>query len=177
MLDNKRIKEAEENVRSYLKEGLIRKMAEDRHVMGILRRNSEESLRVAEELYGRGLSDLWAIVTSYYSMYYIANAVLLKYGYKVGDKIVHKVTSDAMIVYVRNRLKSSLIEGYEQAREEALDIAGMKADSIIESLDFERRKRHFIQYETVDTDKRSKAKTSIQRAKEFWNEMDKLLHG
>jgi hypothetical protein len=108
-------------------------------------------------------------------MYYCANAVLLKLGYKVGEKIVHKVTADSLIVYVRGKLKDSLLEEYEKTREEALNLAGMKADSLIESFDFEREKRSFIQYRTLEGEKQTKAKTSLQRAKEFTNEMEKLL--
>ena len=143
--------------------------------MDILLRNAKESLRVAEEINQKSLSELWVIVASYYSMYYYANAVLLKLDYKVGDKIVHKVTSDALIVYVRGKLKDSLIEEYEQTREEALSLAGIKADLLIESFEFERHKRSLIQYKTLETEKQSKAKTSLQRAKEFAKEMDKLI--
>jgi len=175
MLDKKRIKEAEDNVRSYLDEGLLRKTAMNRQVMSILLRNAKESLRVAEEVHQKNLSDLWAIVCSYYAMFYYANAVLLKCGYKVGERIVHKVTSDAMVVYVRGKLKESLIEEYEQTQEEALNLAGMKADSLIESFERERNKRRVIQYETMEVEKESKAKTSLQRAKEFAKEMDKLI--
>ena len=175
MLDKKRIKEAENNVRSYLNEGLLKKAAMNKQVMDILLRNAKESLRVAEEIHQKNLSELWVIVCSYYAMYYYANAVLLKFGYKVGEKIVHKVTSDAMIVYIRGKLKESLIEEYEQTKEEALNLAGMKADSLIESFEFERNKRSLIQYRTIDIEKQSKAKTSLQRAKEFTREMDKLL--
>ena len=175
MLDKKRIKEAENNVRSYLNEGLLKKATMNKQVMDILLRNAKESLRVAEEIHQKNLSELWVIVCSYYAMYYYANAVLLKFGYKVGEKIVHKVTSDAMIVYIRGKLKESLIEEYEQTKEEALNLAGMKADSLIESFEFERNKRSLIQYRTIDIEKQSKAKTSLQRAKEFTREMDKLL--
>ena len=175
MLNEERIKEAEANVRSYLDEGLLRKAAMDKQVINILLRNAKESLRVAEEVHQKNLSELWVIVCSYYAMYYYANAVLLKFGYKVGDKIVHKVTSDALIAYVRGKLKESLIEEYEQAKEEALNLAGMKADSLIESFEFERNKRSLIQYKTIDIEKQSKARTSLQRAKEFAKEMDKLL--
>lgn len=118
---------------------------------------------------------MWVIVCSYYAMYYVANAVLLKFGYKVGEKIVHKVTSDALIVYVRGKLKESLLEKYEETKEEALNIAGMKADSLVESFDLERTKRGTIQYRTIEIEKQSKAKTSLQRAKEFTMEMEKLL--
>jgi uncharacterized protein (UPF0332 family) len=177
MLDKDRVKEAESNVRSYLEEGLLKKAAANKQVMAVLMGNSKESLRVAEEVQRRNFSELWVIVCSYYAMYYCANAVLLKLGYKIGDKIVHKVTSDALIVYVRGKLKESLLEEYEETKEEALSLAGMKADSLIEPFEFERNKRGLIQYKTIEVEKRSKAATSLQRAKEFTLEMEKLLVG
>ena len=175
MLDEKRINEAENNVKSYLEEGLLSKTNAKQEVLAILLKNAKESLRVAEEIYQKGISDLWVIVSSYYSMYYYANAVLLKLGYKVGDKIAHKITSDALMVYVRKKLKESILKEYEEAKEEALNIAGIKADSLIESFEYERGKRGRIQYETLDMEKHSKAKTSLERAKEFTREMEKLL--
>ncbi|MBU0628234.1 MAG: hypothetical protein KKC75_03525 [Nanoarchaeota archaeon] len=175
MLTDKRIKEAENNVKAYIEDGLLRKASTDKQVINILLRNAKESLRVADEIHNKNLSELWAIVCSYYSMYYYANAVLLKLGYKIGDKIVHKVTSDALIVYVKGKLKESLIEEYEETKEEALNLAGLKADALIESFDFERSKRSLIQYKTIEIEKQSKAKTSLQRAKEFSKEMEKLL--
>lgn len=175
MLNKKRINEAESNVKSYLEEGLLKKVVMDKQVLNILLRNAKESLRVAEEVNQKNFSELWVIVCSYYAMYYYANAVLLKFGYKVGEKIVHKVTSDAIIVYVRGKLKDALIEEYEETREEALNLAGIKADALIESFEFERSKRSLIQYRTIEIEKQSKAKTSLQRAKEFIKEMEKLL--
>ena len=72
-------------------------------------------------------------------------------------------------------MKASLIEEYEQTKEEALNLAGIKADALIESLEFERNKRSLIQYKTLEMEKQSKARTSLQRAKEFAKEMDKLI--
>ena len=175
MLDEKRIKEAEISVRSYLAEGLLKKISLDKNIINILLKNAKESLRVADEINQKNFSDLWIIVCSYYTMFYYANAVLLKFGYKVEDKIVHKVTSDAIIVYIRKKLKESLIEEYEETKEEALNLAGIKADKIIESFDFERSKRGLIQCKTIEFEKKSKAETSLQRAKEFAREMDKLI--
>lgn len=175
MLKSERIKEAETNVRVYLQDGLLRKSSLNEQVLNVLLKNGKESLRVADEIFQKGWSDLWVIVCSYYAMYYYANAVLLKLGYKTGEKIVHKVTADALIVYVRGKLKGSLIEEYEEAKEEALNLAGIKADNLIESFDFERNKRSSIQYQTVEIEKHSKAKTSLERAKEFTKEMEKLL--
>lgn len=175
MLNKNRIKEAEDNVKSYLGEGLLKKAAADRHIMDILIRNAKESLRVAQEAHQNNISELWVIVCSYYAMFYYANAVLIKLGYKVGEKIAHKVTADAMIVYVRGKLKESLLEEYEETKDEALNLAGMKADALIESFDFERNKRSLVQYKTIEIEKQSKAKTSLARAKEFGLEMEKLL--
>jgi uncharacterized protein (UPF0332 family) len=173
MLDRKRIEEAENNVKRYLAEGLLTKAQPDRRIVRILVRDSKESLRVAEEI--KDISHLWVIVCSYYSMFYHANAVLRTLGYKIGDKIVHKVTADALIVFVRGKLKQTLLEEYEKTRAEAQSIAGIRADTLIESFDFERGKRNTIQYETSDADKLSKAMTSLARAKEFAKEMEKLL--
>ncbi len=174
MLDEKRIKEAEVNVKSYLEDGLLRKTkGYNSKILEILINNSKDSLKIAKIVSKK--SSLWTIVCSYYSMYYIANAVLLQLGYKVGDKISHKVTSDALIVYIRNRLKSKLIEEFEEAKEEASEIAGLKTDSLLESFDFERGKRSRMQYNMTEEIKDSKAKTSFERAKSFVFEMEKLL--
>lgn len=176
MLEAERLKEAETNVREYLEEGLIRKTSvKDKNVLRIITGNSRESLSVAQILYKNNYSSLWTIVCSYYAMYYSANAALYNYGYKVGPKIPHKVTSDALIVYVRNKLKDSLIEDYDNARQEALDIAGIKADEIIGYFDSERNKRSQFQYGMTENVKTMKAQTSLERAKKFTFELEKLL--
>jgi len=175
MLDERRIKEAENNVKSYLDEGLLKKATMNKQIIDVLLRNAKESLKIAEEIHQRNLSELWVIVCSYYAMYYYANAVLLKIGYKVGHKISHKVTNDALIVFVRNKLKKSFLEDFEEAKEEALELAGLKADEIIESFEFERIKRTRFQYEMTEIVKKSKAETSLNRAKKFVFEMEKLL--
>lgn len=108
-------------------------------------------------------------------MYYIANAVLLGIGYKVGDKISHKVTSDALVVFTRNKLKKEIIEGYEDVRDDALELISSKTDSLLQSLDFEREKRSKFQYKMDEQIKKSKALTSLERAKQFVFEFKKLL--
>ncbi|MBI2129270.1 HEPN domain-containing protein [Candidatus Woesearchaeota archaeon] len=173
MLTDERIKEARDNVKMYLSDGLLSKAGFDKQVFNILENNANESLNVAEILYKEKYSWLWAIVTSYYAMYYIANAVLYKLGYKVGEKISHKVTADSLIALVRDKLKASLLEEYEEMQKEAL--AGIKVDEIIQSFDYEREKRSIFQYRTNESAKEAKAKTSLERAKEFVIEMKKLL--
>lgn len=173
MLSKKRIKEAETNVKLYLAEGLLFKKDFDMGVFKVMYKNAKDSLEVANFLMQNKKSDLWIIVISYYSMYYIANTVLYKLGYKIGEKISHKITSDSLIVFVRNNLKESLIEQYEEIKNQAL--AGTKTDELLESFDYERKKRGFIQYQTKEIEKHSKAMTSLERAKEFNAEMEKLL--
>ena len=104
-------------------------------------------------------------------MFYLANALLYKLGYKIGKKVAHKVTSDALIVFVRNKLKDQLIEDYELASNEALHLS----DNLLQDYDFEREKRSVFQYESTEEIKTVKAKTSLERAEKFSVTMEKML--
>ncbi len=172
MLDERRVKEAELNVKHYLAEGLLKRQPFQKEVHDILSKNAQESLELSGFLLSNGRSDLWIIVTAYYAMYYKANAVLLTRGYKVGDRIAHKVTADALIVFARNDLKAALLEAYEETQDQAL--AAMKADDLLEDFDRERRKRNAVQYEIKEPEKHAKATTSLERAKRFLFELEKL---
>jgi|SRR3989344_5267639 len=178
MLDKERVKEAESNVRQYLEEGLLKKQKNET-AKSMYVENSNLSLETAQKLIDLENENykpyLWIIVASYYSMFYISNAVLLQIGYKVGEKIAHKVTSDALIVYARNKLKKEILEEYEDAKEDALELISFKVDSLLENLDFERSKRSKFQYRMDEEIKRDKALTSLKRAKQFVFEMKKLL--
>jgi len=176
MIDKKRVDEAKGNFDTYLREGLLNKDKNEAAFSTYLK-NSELSLRVAEKLMEDNelKSWLWVVIISYYSMFYIANAVLLNLGYKISDKIVHKVTMDSLIVLVLPRLKKELIEEYEKIQEDALEIALAKAENIIENYDYELGKRSKFQYEMSEEIKKQKARTSLDRAKEFVFEMRKLI--
>ena len=175
MLNEKRIIEAEKNMKKYLDEEMIRKQGFSKLIFDTYMRNYKESLSLLSHIHENNLSKLWTIVIAYYSMFYITNAVLLKIGYKVGSKLSHKVAADALIKLGRHKLRESLLEDYEEAKEEALEIASAKADSLVESFDNERRKRSVFQYETTDEIKSTKAETSFKRAKEFGSEMEKMI--
>ncbi|PKL69102.1 MAG: hypothetical protein CVV28_03020 [Methanobacteriales archaeon HGW-Methanobacteriales-1] len=175
MLDDNKIIQAEKNVKSYFKEGLLKNKTPDENIINILIKNSQESIKVADFLDKNDMSSLWVIVCSYYAMYYMANAILCKMGYKVGDRISHKVTSDALIVYIRNKLEQKYLEDFEEAKEEALDVTKLKANDLIESFEFERIKRSKFQYNMTESVKTSKAKTSLDRSKRFLFEIEKLL--
>jgi uncharacterized protein (UPF0332 family) len=176
MLEQTRIKQAKDNVTKYLEEDILLKDRLFRQIVfDTYKRNCKESITSAEMLFNNNTSNLWVIVCSYYSMFYIANAVLYKLGYKTTSKIAHKVTSDALIVFVREKLKKNLLKDYEDAKDEALEIIGRKADEIIVNFDRELDKRSIFQYESTEEIKSSKAKTSIDRAKNFIIEMERLL--
>ena len=118
MLAKDVIEEARKNVPKYIDEGLLNKdNSKNILILDTFKRNSEESLKVADNLFKSNLSSLWTIVCSYYSMYYVANAVLYNLGYKVAGKISHKVTSDALIVFVKNKLKEQFLEEYQEAKD------------------------------------------------------------
>lgn len=178
MIDKKRVEIAKRNFDRFLREGLIKKERNKTAFITCMK-NSDLSLKVAEKLMKDGELNpyLWIVVCSYYSMFYIANAVLLKLGYKVGREIVHKVTNEALINLVLNKLKKELLEEYEELMEEALSIASSKAEEIIKSYEYERKKRSWFQYEVSEDIKKKRAETSFRRAKKFVFEMKKLLRG
>src|SRR3989344_5808449 len=171
MLSNERIKEAELNMKSYLSDGLIKKENFRTIVFDTYLRNHRESILIAKKLFNENLSNLWVVVISYYSMFYIANALLYKIGNKVGSKVAHKVTSDALIVFVRNKLKDHFIEDYEIASTEALSLS----DNLLQNYDSERIKRSVFQYESTEEVKIARAKTSLERAEQFSKEMEQML--
>jgi uncharacterized protein (UPF0332 family) len=174
MLDDKRIKIAQQNFNQDIKEGFIRKQNPDKSLIIALKNNANESLIVADYLFEENMSPMWVIVSSYYSMYYIANAVLNEFGFKVGDQISHRVTGDALIVLIRDKLKNRFLQDFEEARAEYVEIDTL-TDDIIELYDLEHKKRLESQYVMGYEVKVSKSKTSLKRAKKFVLELEKLL--
>ena len=159
----------------YLQDGLIKKEKNETARQMYLK-NAELSLALAEESMNSAIKPyLWIVVISYYSMFYIANAVLLQLGYKTGSKVVHKVTSDALIVLVMDRIKKGLLEEYENIKLDALQIASVRSEELMAFYSIEMNKRSSFQYDMTEIIQEQKAKTSLNRAKEFMLEMKKLL--
>ncbi len=176
MLDKKTVLEAEKNIRRYLAEGKLKKVEIfDNNILNTYKKNYLESLKVAEDTLKNNTSSLWVIVCSYYSMFYSANAVLYKIGYKTGMEIVHKVTFDSLVVFIRNKLRNELIDYFKEAKDHALELAEFKSNELIENFSSELDKRGRYQYNMSEEIKRARADTSLKRAKEFVFEMEKLL--
>jgi len=171
-MDEKRIKKAESNFRTYLQDGKINKVAEfNSLIYETYSRNARESLNVANQLFQNKSSSLWVVVTSYYSMFYMACAYLYKLGYKPGEEIVHQVVNESLIVQGRNKIKNHILENYDEEKEKALIIV----DNYLDNYEREKAKRVSFQYQTTDEIKESKAQTSLNRAKEFLTLMEAIL--
>ncbi len=162
-MDEKRIKLAENNFKNYLNESLINKVNFEDIVYQTYLRNASESLNVANELFKNKTSWLWVVVSSYYSMFYIASAYIYKRGYKASGNIVHQVINEALVVLARNDIKKHFLEEYEEEKEKALSAS----ENLLKEYEYEKGKRGRFQYETTEEIKESKAKTSLERAKNF----------
>ncbi len=197
------IQEAEKNIPRYIEDNLMSKSDEHKKLVSFYLKTSKTSLRVAEILFNLSKKEedknklfleedfecyLWVIVSSYYSMFYIANAALAKLGIKVGDKIAHKITSDCLFFYFikAEKLAKHYFEEYFSSMEEALDVMGVdekmtkkefqqKALDLIQTFNYERGKRGKFQYRTTETIKESYALTSLNRARKFFEEIEKVI--
>ena len=171
-MDEKIIKLSEDNFRRYLDEGKIKKINKvEQIIYETYLRNAKESLNVANHLFQNKTSSLWVVVTSYYSMFYMAQAYLYKLGYKTNEGNVHKVVNESLIAKCRNKIKDYLLENYSDEKEKALIIV----DNYLDNYGREKAKRSSFQYETTEKIKESKAKTSLERAKEFLTLIEEIL--
>ena len=201
MIEKKRIEEAQRNAKQYIDEGLLKIKDKDApRFVGFFMKNAESSLQTASMLHEisdqQGLkatlkvsndfeSYLWVIVSSYYSMFYAATALLASQGIRATGQIVHKVTGDALIhFFVSNEKLAKLLEQYEEAQAVGLELIGReelmksmqkKADELIVAYESERKKRSKFQYDIGVQAKRGYAQTSLERAKEFVFEIRKIL--
>ncbi len=131
---------------------------------------------------------LWVIVTSYYGMFYIANAAMAKLGLKAEEKIAHKITQDVLVVYfIKNgRLAKYLLEDYKQTKSEVLGLMNVseeellkefqvKAKELVATFGHQRERRGEFQYDITKTAKQHVAQVSLDRAKNFIQEMIKVI--
>lgn len=122
---------------------------------------------------------LWVVNASYYSMFYMARALLENEGIKIdGDLSVHVVTFDAIInfFYLNNKLQKRIIEDFIEAKEESSELLGkQKADQLVEDYFYEKRRRGIFTYNTKEIVIQIKAKTSIERAIRFNEEIRKII--
>lgn len=192
MLNENKLKQAESRVKRYLDEGTI-KTKQQKEFVDFFLSNAEKSLNSANALYDISTDKdmqqktgyinfdgfLWVVNASYYSMFYMARALLENEGIRIkSDLSVHLITFDAIInfFYLNSKLQKRLIEDFAEAKEEASEILGkQKADSLIEDYFWEKGKRAAFTYETKEIVIKAKAQTSIERAKKFNQELKKII--
>ena len=192
MIDDKKLKESESRIKNFISEGIVRSKCVPEHVEFFIR-NAEDSIDSAKALFvlstdsqkceGLGFADfnglLWVVNASYYSMFYMARALLEDAGIKIkSDLSVHAVTFDALVYYfyLTGRLQKEFLEDFIDAKKDAADILGkQKADTLIEEYFFEKRKRGEFTYDMGSVVVEAKAKTSLERAQRFRRELKRLI--
>ncbi len=192
MLDEKHIKETKKRVEEFLERGIILKDKEKGFTEFFLK-NAKNSLDTAKLLFDVSINQkikdslgfpifdgfLWVINSSYYSMFYMARALLENDGIKIKTELsIHSVTFDALVYYfyLTGKLQRMLIEDFAEAKQEASEILGKeKAKELIEDYFHEKEKRTMFTYETGVIAMQNKALTSLNRAKRFNEEIRKII--
>ncbi len=192
MFDEKNLKEIESKVKNYLRENII-KTKQNNEFVEFFISNSDKSLNSANALFDlstdkdmqtkTGYSNfdglLWVINASYYSMFYMTRALLEKNGIKINTDLgVHTITFDVFVYYfhITGKLQRRLIEDLAEAKEDASQLLGkQKADELVESYFYEKGKRSTLTYHAGEIVLKSKAKTSLDRATKFNEEIKKLI--
>ncbi|PIN68592.1 hypothetical protein COV93_08900 [Candidatus Woesearchaeota archaeon CG11_big_fil_rev_8_21_14_0_20_43_8] len=192
MLDNKKIKEIEQRVGLYLKEGTI-KTRQSKDDTDFFLCNSKNSLESAQLLLlistSKELQEttgflgfngfLWAINASYYSMFYMARALLENSGIRLRrDLSIHSLAFDAIVhfFYMTGKFERQLIEDFIEAKEESAEILGKEtADELVHDYFFEKNKRGRLTYETGELAMLNKARTSLERAEKFSQRLKGLV--
>lgn len=204
MPEDKKIEEANKNAIKSINSGTILKTKDSKYVDFFIK-NAKDSLDSAKVLFDISTNEktkntlgmpnfngfLWVINSSYYSMFYMARALLESIGVKIkAEESVHFLVFNALVYYFysNGKLEKHFIEDFENAQEESSEILGRekvnskfpsqaqeKAKEIINDYSNEKEKRARFTYEIGEIAMKSKAETSLNRAKKFNEEIRKIL--
>ena len=192
MLNEKKLKEAENRVRQFISEGVIKSKCKSEYVDFFLM-NADDSLDSAKALFELSTNSqkqealgfasfnglLWVVNASYYSMFYMARSLLERVVIKIKvDSSIHSVTFDAVIYYfyLTGKLQKEFLVDFIEAKEDAAELLGkQKADELMGDYYFEKEKRSTFTYEMGTVLVKSKAQTSLERAQRFNREIKKII--
>jgi hypothetical protein len=192
MLDEKEIKRLEYSFKQLIRESKISNESEGKYVLFFLK-NSQDSFNTAKLLYHISSDDdikktlgypnfngyLWVINSSYYSMFFMVRALLEQNKIKIiSEQSIHNTIYLALIhyFYLTNRISKKLIYDLKEAGEESSEILGKeKAKRLIEEYNSEKEKRGRFTYEMGEIAIQNKAKTSLERAKNFNEIIRKMI--
>jgi len=197
MLDDKKLEQIKKNIAMLRNENEISKSENNKKLADFYVENALTSLNTAKVLNSVStdvsikkkfdfIDDsfetyLWIINSSYYSMFYMAGALLAKIGVKVKSSIgVHEKTFQALVFYfyLTKKIAKQYIEEFEEAQEESAELLGLmqqKVKDLMIRYDFEMDKRAKFTYNIGVKAKENKALTSLNRASEFYNECLKIM--
>jgi len=197
---DKQVKEADTVISSLIREDRIAKLSEQEKTkfVDFYRKQANLSLIAADLLYNISTEKsfkefhkleedyecfLWAINSSYYSMFYAIHALLASKSTRILTKQgIHKTTAHALIYYCvkNNFIAKELYEQFVESQNEAAELLNLedfqkKAIDLTTKYFYEADKRSRFTYETEEEIKQRHANTSLQRAREFLNEIEKII--
>ncbi len=140
----------------------------------------ETSKRLFDLIESESLNaQMWVINTSYYSMFFAVTAILAKKNKKITQSMgIPKLTFHAFICFFYEKIKQNFIEDYKTAIndvEELLQFSEEQTDFIISDYSFEIEKRKKFTYFMGEKAEISKAKTSLERARNFLIKIDEIF--
>lgn len=192
MLDNKKVEESKKRIEQALERGDVVKEKAGKFV-SFFQDNARSSFETAQLLYNVSTQEnmrktmgfpafngfLWVVNASYYSMFYMARALLESIGAKIKtDYSVHVLTFDALVTYfyTTGKIERQILNDFSEASAESHEVLGReKAKTLMEDYMHEREKRSCFTYEMGEIALQNKAKTSLERAKRFNETLRKML--
>lgn len=197
LLTDEKLEEIRKNVPLMVSAEEISKSLKHKGLVDFFLENSLMSLNTAKILNEVSLKDpakrqfnfldgdfetyLWVINTSYYSMFYMAGALLAKINLKIKSDIgVHKKTFAAFVYYfyLTKKIAKQYLEDFDEAQQESQELLGVmqgKARELMAKYGFELGKRARFTYNIEEKAKSAKAQTSLKRAVEFYNECLRIM--
>jgi len=110
----------------------------------------------------------WVIVSSYYSIFHSAQALLGMKGIKIQDRVHHAtLISFAKHFIINKELEDELYLIYEDVEN--------KAKNLLEIFEEEKKKRGMFQYHRLSRNNLHPAEESVQHANTFLDAVSKLL--
>lgn len=185
MLDNEKIEQSCKIIKLMISDRVI--VAPEPLRKSFFLNKSIMSLNVAKKLLEMQNKEdinanMWIINTSYYAMFFAATALLAHHNHKINSEVeIHKLTYHALVYYFikqENKLKYTFASDYKDAVEDAeqlLQLGQKQIEKLITDLDYEQDKRKRYTYEMAQEAETQKAETSLNRAKEFVDQIKRMV--
>ena len=192
ILNEEKLKHIQKEVKRYLDEGIVVTKQKPEftnffleHSKNFLNSARAEYLlstdqKKSEDLGFIDYNGLIVVVnSSYYSMFHMARALLESEGIKIRtDFSIHKVTFETLVYffYLTKKLEKRINESFAIAKGESAEVLGQDmAQQLITDLMHEKTKRSTFTYKMGSDLVLAKAKTSLNRAIKFQEEIKNII--